>query len=148
MKDLEQDYKICPYCAEKIKTQAVKCRYCQSSLENDATQETITKLNLLFRLKRFVFGQESITNSEDKTITDFVLQNRSISKTETLAKYKDQIDKTNTLNPRPKINSKTNNPPQKKRLKLNPKITFWIFVLTIFILFSLLVISIIQDYQT
>ncbi len=29
---MDEGYKYCPYCAEKIKTQAVKCRHCESKL--------------------------------------------------------------------------------------------------------------------
>jgi hypothetical protein len=32
MTSLQPDEKVCPYCAEVIKTAAVKCRYCQSEL--------------------------------------------------------------------------------------------------------------------
>ena len=33
----QDDYKVCPYCSEQIKLKAIKCRYCQTSLnENDS----------------------------------------------------------------------------------------------------------------
>jgi len=33
-----KQHKLCPYCAEKIKLSAIKCKHCQSDLANDSAQ--------------------------------------------------------------------------------------------------------------
>ncbi len=68
--------KKCPYCAEEIKAQALICKHCKSTLEEDSTAPTHPLPSFLVRIKNLVFGQTSITDLKDRTISDYILNRR------------------------------------------------------------------------
>lgn len=61
MDDQQSEYKICPFCGEKIKGQAIKCRYCQSNLQMSKTDNSMLTatwvvLTIFFPIVGFVGG--------------------------------------------------------------------------------------------
>ncbi|HLE12745.1 MAG: hypothetical protein A2504_09665 [Bdellovibrionales bacterium RIFOXYD12_FULL_39_22] len=70
--------KKCPFCAEEIKAQAVVCKHCKSNLEEieEETDTTQTVPSFFVRVKRLIFGQTSVTDFKDRTISRYILDKR------------------------------------------------------------------------
>ena len=84
MTDNEKETKICPYCAEKIKEEAIKCKHCGSQIEKDiknlkASQHesyaTFTLLALILPLIGLILGAVYLSkdNKLDKKLGEHTL---------------------------------------------------------------------------